>query len=91
MAMLRRVVDTHAAQEPANPWAGYSRLPGVTQSGLPGVVSALQVLGSDLYVDGAFHRAGVESWTSPPGGGFPAWNLATWHFAAPDNYWVHAG
>lgn len=27
---------THAAPDPANPWAGYSRLPGVTQSGLPG-------------------------------------------------------
>ena len=83
--------DTHAAPEPANPWAGYSRLPGVTHSGLPGVVSALQVLGGDVYVGGSFDTAGVESWTSPPGGGFPAVNLATWRFDATEDNWATPG
>jgi hypothetical protein len=83
--------DTHAPPEPANPWAGYSRLPGVTQSGFPGVVSTLQALDRNLYVGGAFDTAGVESWTDPPGGGFAARNLATWHFTAPDNNWSTPG
>jgi hypothetical protein len=79
--------DTHAAPEPANPWAGYSRLPGVTAARLPGVVSALQVLGTDLYVGGTFDAAGVESWASPAGVGLPASNLAVWHFKASGQNW----
>lgn len=83
--------DTHEAPDPADPWVGYSRIPGVTQSWQPGVVSALQVLGSDLYVGGSFDSAGVESWTAPPGAGFAASNLATWHFTAPDGAWSTPG
>ena len=83
--------DTHAELDPADPWAGYSRIPGVTESLQPGVVSALQVLGSDLYVGGTFDTAGVESWTRPSGQGFPASNLATWHFTTPDGSWSTPG
>ena len=79
--------DTHAPSEPANPWAGYSRLPGVTMSRLPGDVSTLQVLGNDVYVGGAFDTAGVESFANPPKAGFPAANLAIWHFRAPADNW----
>lgn len=82
--------DTHAAPDPANPWAGYSRLPGVTQSLLPGVVSTLQVLGDDLYVGGSFDTAAVESWSDPPGG-IKALNLATWHFTAAEGSWSAPG
>jgi len=83
--------DTHAPPNPANPWAGYSRVPGVSASGLPGVVSVLQVLGDDLYLGGTFDAAGLESWTTPPGTGFPASNLATWHFRAPEDNWSTPG
>jgi hypothetical protein len=83
--------DTHAPPEPANPWAGYSRVPGVTQSLLPGVVSALQVLGDDVYVGGSFDTAGVESWATPPVAGFPAANLAVWHYRSPQGTWSSPG
>jgi hypothetical protein len=68
--------DTHAAPDPADPVAGYRRIPGVTYGWMPGVVNALQVLGNDLYVGGLFQRAGVT--VDPPSGGFPASNLAVW-------------
>lgn len=73
--------DTHAPPDPADPVAGYSRLPGVTFSWMPGAVRALQVLGTELYVGGTFDRAGVTSFTDPPDAGFPASNLAVWKYA----------
>ena len=73
--------DTSAPPDPANPVAGYSRVPGVTFSSMPGAVRALQVLGTELYVGGTFDRAGVTSFTDPPDAGFPASNLATWSYA----------
>jgi hypothetical protein len=72
--------DTHAPPDPANPWAGYFRIPGVTSSWMPGAVRALQVLGNDLYVGGTFTHAGVEAWADPPVPGFPALNLAVWRY-----------
>ncbi|HWT25441.1 MAG TPA: hypothetical protein VN213_18195, partial [Solirubrobacteraceae bacterium] len=72
--------DTHAPPEPANPWAGYSRLPGVTTGWMAGVVQAMRVIGDDLYVGGAFSEAGVEAWADPPVEGFPAANLAVWRY-----------
>jgi len=83
--------DTHAPPDRANPWAGYSRLPGVTQAWGPGAVHALQVLGTDLYVGGLFTTAGVESWTQPPGEGFAAAGLAVWHVDAADGTWSAPG
>jgi hypothetical protein len=71
--------DTHAPPNPANPWAGYSRLPGVTSAGFPGTVAAMQLLGTDLYVGGTFDTAGVEARSEPPVAGFAASNLAVWH------------
>jgi hypothetical protein len=84
------VFDTHAPPDPANPWQGYRRIPGVTQSWGPGAVHAFQVLGGDLYVGGLFTKAGVESWSDPPGG-FPASGLAVWHFDAADGGWSTPG
>ncbi len=83
--------DTHAAPDPADPWTGYARLPGVTASGLPGVVSTLRVVGGDVHVGGSFDTAGVESWSDPPGRGLPASNLATWHVTAQDGCWSAPG
>ena len=73
--------DTQAPPDPADPVAGYVRLPGVTSSWMPGAVRALQVLGTRLYVGGTFDRAGVRSFTDPPDAGFPASNLAVWEHA----------
>ena len=56
-------------------------------SRLPGDVSALQVLGDDVYLGGAFDTAGVESFANPPGPGFPAANLAIWRFRGPGDAW----
>jgi trimeric autotransporter adhesin len=74
------VFDTHAPADPANPWAGYFRIPGVTSSWMPGAVRAMQVLGDDLYIGGTFTHAGVESWADPPVPGFPTLNLAVWRY-----------
>jgi hypothetical protein len=67
--------DTHAPPDPADPVAGYRRLPGVTFESMPGAVRALQVLGGELYVGGTFDHAGVMAFTAPPDPGFPAANL----------------
>jgi trimeric autotransporter adhesin len=72
--------DTHEAPDPANPVAGYHRVPGVTFTWQPGAVRAMRVLGNQLYVGGTFQRAGVTAWTDPPGDGFDASNLAVWDF-----------
>ncbi len=70
--------DTHAPPDPADPVAGYRRLPGVTFQWMPGAVRALQVLGDELYVGGTFDHAGVMAAADPPDPGFPAANLASW-------------
>jgi len=84
--------DTHAPPDPADPVAGYFRVPGVTFSWMPGAVQALQVLGNDVWLGGTFERAGVTSWTDPPGEGFAAPNLAVWRdFASDTANWATPG
>jgi hypothetical protein len=56
-------------------------LPGVSRYGAAGWVRALEVVGGDLHVGGWFDRAGILRAATPQSPGFPAANLAVWHFA----------
>jgi hypothetical protein len=72
--------DTAAPQDPRNVLTGYHVLPGVSRHGAAGWVRALGVVGGDLYVGGWFDRAGILRAARPQRPGFPAVNLAVWHF-----------
>ena len=74
--------DTAAPQDPANPLSGYLVLPGVSRYGAAGWVRTLEVVGGDLHVGGWFDRAGVLRAAAPQSPGFPAANLAVWHFGS---------
>lgn len=73
--------DTAAPQDPANVLSGYLVLPGVSRYGAAGWVRALEVVGGDLHVGGWFDQAGILRAAEPQSPGFPAANLAVWHFA----------
>jgi hypothetical protein len=68
---------------------GYRPLEGTSRYGAPGWVHTLQVLGDDLFVGGSFDVAGIMALTDTPSPGFPAANLAVWHFAT-DGTWESA-
>ncbi|RJK93829.1 hypothetical protein [Vallicoccus soli] len=69
---------------------GYHLLEGVSRYGAPGWVHALRVVGGDLYVGGWFDVAGIMALGERPSAGFPASNLAVWHFAG-DGTWEGVG
>jgi hypothetical protein len=71
--------------------SGYHPLEGTSRYGAPGWVNALQVLGDDLYVGGWFDVAGIMELTDTPSPGFPANNLAVWHFATTGSWESVAG
>ena len=73
--------DTAAPQDPANVLSGYLVLPGVSRYGAAGWVRALEVVGGDLHVGGWFDQAGILRAAEPQSPGFPAVNLAVWHFS----------
>jgi hypothetical protein len=73
--------DTAAPQDPANVLAGYLVVPGVSRYGAAGWVRALEVVGGDLHVGGWFDQAGILRAAQPQSPGFPAANLAVWHFS----------
>ncbi|WP_298460876.1 hypothetical protein [uncultured Cellulomonas sp.] len=73
--------DTAAPQDPGDVLAGYLVLPGVSRYGAAGWVRALAVVGGDLHVGGWFDQAGIVRAAQPQSPGFPAANLAVWHFA----------
>jgi hypothetical protein len=82
--------DTQAPLDPADPASGYFVLAGVKRSLGPGTVRALQVLGDDLFVGGAFDTAGVMELGAAQETGFAAQNLAVWHFGT-DGTWASPG
>ncbi|GAA2725654.1 hypothetical protein [Cellulomonas aerilata] len=73
--------DTAAPQDPADVLSGYFVLPGVSRYGAAGWVRALEVVGGDLHVGGWFDQAGILRAATPQSPGFPAANLAVWHFS----------
>ena len=69
---------------PPNPWAGYSRLPGVTASWMPGSRPRAAGAGERPVRGRHVHRRrrGVVDRSARPG--LPRLNLAVWHFTAGD-------
>ncbi|SDT33448.1 hypothetical protein SAMN04488543_3795 [Friedmanniella luteola] len=79
-----------AAEHTDDLLTGYRLLEGTSRYGGPGWVHALHVLGGDLYVGGWFDVAGIMALGDQPSPGFPAANLAVWHFAG-DGSWETCG
>ncbi len=77
--------DTPAEQSD-NLLCGYYPLEGTSRYGAPGWVRTLQVMKGDLYVGGWFDVAGIMVLGEQHSPGFPAANLAVWHFAT-DGSW----
>lgn len=50
------------------------------------MVDALEVMDGDLYVGGWSDVAGIATLGPEPSPGFPAANLAVWHFAGDDSW-----
>jgi hypothetical protein len=71
--------------------AGYRPLEGTSRYGAPGWVNTLCVLGGDLFVGGSFDVAGILALGDQPHPGFPAANLAVWHFGTEQGSWETCG
>jgi hypothetical protein len=79
-----------AAEHTDDLLTGYRLLEGTSRYGAPGWVHALHVHGDDLYVGGWFDVAGILTLGDQPSPGFPAANIAVWHFGG-DGSWETCG